>query len=224
MTKEIVRAHESQKHFIPILIGISHAHFQRRQPEWREAIGSAASMRVEGDDYEAVGMSIARGLQALKVHPRRRPSAEELHFRAKAIFSGYLVAVKVCDEKHSPFEGALVTITMVSDSRHPNALQGHQKLAVSMERSPVSELTDELGFAYFSILPDIANERAVCVASVEASGFLPAHQSLAKWSMFQDGIKIFKFQGPQWALALRGGEVTDRDPDESLEIILISER
>jgi hypothetical protein len=46
VTKEVVRAHESNKHFIPVLRNITHAEFQQRQPEWREAIGSATSIRI----------------------------------------------------------------------------------------------------------------------------------------------------------------------------------
>ena len=40
VTKEVVRAHESGKDFLPILQGISHVEFQQRQPEWREALGA----------------------------------------------------------------------------------------------------------------------------------------------------------------------------------------
>ena len=45
ITKEIVRAHESDKHFIPILCNITHVEFQNRQPEWREAIRSPVDCR-----------------------------------------------------------------------------------------------------------------------------------------------------------------------------------
>ncbi len=36
VTGEVIRAHESDTRFIPILRGITHAEFQSRQPEWRE--------------------------------------------------------------------------------------------------------------------------------------------------------------------------------------------
>lgn len=43
MTNEVVRAYEGGKPFLPVLCGITHAEFQHRQPEWRQAMGSAAS-------------------------------------------------------------------------------------------------------------------------------------------------------------------------------------
>ncbi len=46
VTKEVVRAHESGKEFIPVLCGITHIEFQNRQPEWREAIGAATSISI----------------------------------------------------------------------------------------------------------------------------------------------------------------------------------
>ena len=46
VTREVVRAHESGKYFIPVRRDISHIEFQNRQPEWREAIGAATSIGV----------------------------------------------------------------------------------------------------------------------------------------------------------------------------------
>ncbi len=47
VTKEVIRAHEGGKVFIPVLRDITHIEFQNRQPEWREALGAATSMRIE---------------------------------------------------------------------------------------------------------------------------------------------------------------------------------
>ena len=46
VTRELVRALEAGKDCLPVLRGISHIEFQNRQPEWREALGAAASIRV----------------------------------------------------------------------------------------------------------------------------------------------------------------------------------
>ncbi|MFC1914714.1 toll/interleukin-1 receptor domain-containing protein, partial [Chloroflexota bacterium] len=54
VTKEVVRAHESGKRFIPMLRGITHIEFQNRQPEWREAIGSATSISIPKDGAASV--------------------------------------------------------------------------------------------------------------------------------------------------------------------------
>ena len=36
VTKEVVRAHETDKEFIPVRRDITHIEFQNRQPEWRD--------------------------------------------------------------------------------------------------------------------------------------------------------------------------------------------
>lgn len=65
VTKEVVRAHESGKPFIPVLHGISHAEFQKRQPEWREAVGSASSVSVPPDGARAILPRLLGGLRAV---------------------------------------------------------------------------------------------------------------------------------------------------------------
>jgi TIR domain len=65
MTKEVVRAHETGKAFIPVRYNIAHAEFQRRQPEWNIAIGAAASIPIPPDGVAAIIPRIARGLQQL---------------------------------------------------------------------------------------------------------------------------------------------------------------
>jgi TIR domain len=65
MTKEVVRAHETGKAFIPVRYNIAHAEFQQRQPEWNIAIGAAASIPVPPDGVAAIIPRITRGLQQL---------------------------------------------------------------------------------------------------------------------------------------------------------------
>lgn len=89
MTKEIVRAHESDKPFIPVLRGVTHDEFQQRQPEWREAMGAAASLEIPAAGVPAVVPRIVAGLKALGIHPkspeeraaedRARRRAQRLH-------------------------------------------------------------------------------------------------------------------------------------------------
>ena len=69
VTKEVVRAHESGKHFIPILKNITHIEFQNRQPEWREAIGSATSISVPKAGVADVIHSIITGVALLGIKP-----------------------------------------------------------------------------------------------------------------------------------------------------------
>ncbi len=73
MTNEVVRAHESRKHFIPVLYDVSHMEFQRRQPEWAEAIGAAASVSIGLAGPAATVLRILEGLTALGVEPSGSP-------------------------------------------------------------------------------------------------------------------------------------------------------
>ena len=69
VTKEVVRAHESGAEFIPILRGITHIEFQNRQPEWREAVGAAASISIPLEGVANILPRIINGLKALDIHP-----------------------------------------------------------------------------------------------------------------------------------------------------------
>ncbi|HUT32377.1 MAG TPA: SUMF1/EgtB/PvdO family nonheme iron enzyme [Planctomycetota bacterium] len=66
---EIVIAHESRKAFIPVLIGISHAEFQQRQPGWRVALGASTSIRVPPQGVAAIVPRVVQGLKALGLKP-----------------------------------------------------------------------------------------------------------------------------------------------------------
>jgi len=76
VTKEVVRAHETGKEFIPVLRGVTHIEFQNRQPEWREAIGGAASISVSLEEMPEITSRIASGLKAMGINPRS--STEEI--------------------------------------------------------------------------------------------------------------------------------------------------
>jgi hypothetical protein len=78
VTKEVVRAHESAKHFIPILRDITHAEFQKRQPEWREAIGSATSIRIPGEGVTPILPLITDGLKSLGIQPGAKVDAARI--------------------------------------------------------------------------------------------------------------------------------------------------
>jgi hypothetical protein len=69
VTSEVVRAHEGGKPFVPVLYGISHADFQHRQPLWRQAVGSAASISVPAAGISAILPRMIVGLTSLDVQP-----------------------------------------------------------------------------------------------------------------------------------------------------------
>ncbi|HLE52510.1 MAG TPA: toll/interleukin-1 receptor domain-containing protein [Anaerolineales bacterium] len=81
VTREVVRAHESSKYFIPVLRNVSHLEFQKRQPEWEEAIGAATSIRLPVEGAAAILPRIIAGLKALGIDPSGNsslPAQEEI--------------------------------------------------------------------------------------------------------------------------------------------------
>jgi hypothetical protein len=75
VTKEVVLAHESGKAFLPVLCGLSHAEFQEQQPEWRVALGAAASIPVPAQGVSAVLPRFLRGIE--KLVPLHKPQLED---------------------------------------------------------------------------------------------------------------------------------------------------
>lgn len=73
VTKELERAHESEKDVIPVLRDVSHQEFQKRQQEWRQILGAAASLRMPPEGVGPVVPRIVDGLRALGVQPRDTP-------------------------------------------------------------------------------------------------------------------------------------------------------
>jgi len=78
ITIEIVRAHECGKDFIPVLRGITHSEFQNRQPEWREAVGSATSIHILQDRVVNILTRIIVGLNTLGIQPLSKPKAARI--------------------------------------------------------------------------------------------------------------------------------------------------
>lgn len=71
---EVVRAHEGQKHFIPLLVGMTHTEFQELRGDWRQAIGAANSVTVPEGDLASFLVRLVAGLNALMGDaPRARP-------------------------------------------------------------------------------------------------------------------------------------------------------
>jgi eukaryotic-like serine/threonine-protein kinase len=70
---EVKWAREQQKHFVPVLKGISWAEFQSRRPRWRMALGIATAVRVPTEGVGAILPRVVRGLQELGVKPGGTP-------------------------------------------------------------------------------------------------------------------------------------------------------
>ena len=68
--REVVRAFESGKEFIPVLCRISHEEFQRAQPSWRQALGAVSSVKLQPDRLGDLVAKLKEGLRRMGVVPR----------------------------------------------------------------------------------------------------------------------------------------------------------
>jgi len=100
VTKEVVRAHETEKPFIPVLISISYTEYTTRQPEWREAIGSATTIAVPEGGVGRIMPRILGGLRALGIEADTEAGGPAAHPGAgrsgrRKLVAAVLVAVLV---------------------------------------------------------------------------------------------------------------------------------
>ena len=79
MTKEVARASDLGKPFIPVRFNISHAEFQQRQPEWNIALGAASSIPVPSAGVSEILPRIVRGIGYVGVSSGRVPSRNPEH-------------------------------------------------------------------------------------------------------------------------------------------------
>jgi hypothetical protein len=69
VTKEVVRAHETHRPLIPLLVGVTDAQYKELQPEWEEAIGAATSLVIPPEGVDAILPRVLRGLQKMGISP-----------------------------------------------------------------------------------------------------------------------------------------------------------
>ena len=62
VTSEVVRAHEKNKPFFPLLYEMSHAEFQERQPIWRQALGASTSREFTREEIPGIVLRIGINL------------------------------------------------------------------------------------------------------------------------------------------------------------------
>ena len=75
--REVLRAFELRKPFIPIMRDVTHADFQDRQPDWADMLGASASIRVPPDGISSVTARICQGLRALGIEAEA-PAADRI--------------------------------------------------------------------------------------------------------------------------------------------------
>jgi hypothetical protein len=91
VTSEIVRSHECDKPFVPLLHNITHTEFQQRQPEWQQALGAATSIQIPQEGAHVIVPRLVAGLKALGIQPdpkstrteAKQKHLEQLYARAR---------------------------------------------------------------------------------------------------------------------------------------------
>jgi hypothetical protein len=73
--KEVERAHESGKRFVPVLHGVKHVEFQTRKRGWRMAMGVNTSISVPADGASTIVPRIVAGLRRLVINSEERVSS-----------------------------------------------------------------------------------------------------------------------------------------------------
>jgi len=169
VTREVVRAHECGKYFIPVRRDISHVEFQNRQPEWREAMGAASSISVTTDNVEVVTKRIIDGLEALGIH--RKPKAatariEQIHgilteLRERGILAG--AARPTVPTKKTEVESIAAEAPYIKTAEKPSRLRSlNKKLVIVAAASVIS------GIIVAVILLNGGNTKTVSAANTEA--------------------------------------------------------
>jgi hypothetical protein len=134
VTNEVVRAHESDKEFIPVRRGISHIEFQNRQPEWREAIGAATSIGVPKEGAVSILPRIIAGLKNLGIQPATKPDLARITQIREAL--GELpIITKIPKVEHSP-----ATLSALEGKDRDAA--GSMRCAFHPEREAVAACTN----------------------------------------------------------------------------------
>lgn len=118
VTKEVVRAHETGKDFIPVRRDISHIEFQNRQPEWREAIGAAASIGIPEEAAPTILPRIIAGLTTLGIHPAKKPDSARIEQIRKAL-SELLVPTKRPELEHGSAEAVWEKVKPAVSAERP---------------------------------------------------------------------------------------------------------
>ena len=77
ITAEVVKGHEYDKPFIPILKNISFQDFQTEQPVWRDAMGATAGISLNGEHLEDVFHLILAGIEKINEIESNRGGDQE---------------------------------------------------------------------------------------------------------------------------------------------------
>ncbi len=69
VTNEVLQASAKRKTVVPVLVDMTHAKFQRRQPAWTEAIGPVMSIHIPAEGATTAMSRLLQGIKALATAP-----------------------------------------------------------------------------------------------------------------------------------------------------------
>ena len=134
VTREVVRAHESGKDFIPVRRDISHIEFQNRQPEWGEAMGAATSISIPQEGVTGILPRIIAGLKTLGFQPATKPDSVRITQIRKALVE-LSITTKIPKVEYSP----VALSALEGEDRDATALM---RCAFHPEREAVAACTN----------------------------------------------------------------------------------
>lgn len=132
VTKEVVRAHEENKPFVPVLHGLTHDQFHQGQDEWREALGSASSITLPPEGLPAVVPRILAGLKAMGIVPRTSAAVQTNGARCALIV----------DDEQSIRELVSMILKSKAGFQVFEASDGAEGLAMARQLRPTVVITD----------------------------------------------------------------------------------
>src|SRR6202162_1451199 len=69
ITREIVRAVESNKATLPLLLDLTHDEYAHRRPGWKQAMAAANATRLRANEIPGIIPALVAGLHAKGIHP-----------------------------------------------------------------------------------------------------------------------------------------------------------
>src|SRR6202035_1175657 len=69
ITREIVRAVESNKATLPLLLDLTHDEYTHRRPGWKQAMAAANATRLRANEIPDIIPALVAGLHAKGIHP-----------------------------------------------------------------------------------------------------------------------------------------------------------
>jgi hypothetical protein len=75
ITREIVRAVESNKATLPLLLDLTHDEYSRRRPGWKQAMAAANATRLRANEIPGIIPALVAGLHAKGIKPHPGASA-----------------------------------------------------------------------------------------------------------------------------------------------------